>query len=66
MTTLTRSLPIFIVVPRVPITAEELRAYAGEPCPDYEQLCPVCQSYEEWNATGTITFSIERTKLLEP
>jgi hypothetical protein len=66
MTTLTRSLPIFIVVPRVPITAEELRAYAGEPCPDYEQLCPVCQSYEEWNETGTITIDIERTKLLEP
>jgi hypothetical protein len=48
----------------LPVTEAELLDIVGEPCPDYEEDCPVCKAHLQFYAKGTIPMLEERNTML--
>jgi len=59
-----QQIPMWIEVPDVPVTKDELTQYAGEKCSEFVEHCASCKAWKEWEGTGKITVLIDREILL--
>ena len=48
----------------LPVTEAEMLDIVGDPCPDYEEDCPVCRAHTHFHATGTIPRFEERSLMI--
>lgn len=55
---------IHMVKVNVYMTQPEALNYIGEPCDDYDRLCPSCRAWDKWNKTSTVNVLLDRDEVL--
>jgi hypothetical protein len=54
-----------LITIRVPMTKEEVTAYAGKPCKDREAGCPACDAWKEWHLNYRyVTVQVDRAEMI--
>jgi hypothetical protein len=60
-----KPMPIWVDV-TIPVTKDEMnRLVSSGPCKEYNKACFNCRAWRQFNRTGKVTLTVERTSLLE-
>lgn len=56
---------IHLVSVPVYMTHQEATSYLGEPCDEYERLCPCCEGWDSWQRTSIVNVLLDRDDVLK-
>ncbi len=53
------------IVIQVPLTESEMYKYIGTECEDYQEGCPICDAWKEWDEyVGVVSVMVDKEKLV--
>jgi hypothetical protein len=53
------------IVIQVPLTEEEMDEYIGTECEEYQEGCPICDTWIEWEEyDGVVSVMVDKDKLV--
>jgi hypothetical protein len=48
----------------LPMTFNEVEAYFGQECKDFNHLCGCCLAWQQWQLAGKVTVRVDREEII--